>query len=330
MKSTTPVKGKSLQLAALLLVGALMSGCAQSSQPSQSSQSDAESTAGTMAESSTEQSTGGYPVTITDDAEREVVIEEEPQEIASMAPSVTETLFAVGADERVVGVTTSDNYPEEVTEIEKVGDYSEINVEKVLELETDLLFVSFDTTAERADELEEQTNAEVVVVDPGTLEEVLSSIELVAEAAGEPENGRELADELRAELDEIEEAVAGEPEPTVFYEVYGDPLQTVGPGSFIDDAINVAGARNIAADTNEAYPTYSAETVIERDPDHYLVGSFSGTNVEAVAERPGFSELSAVTEGNVSTIDDDLISRPGPRIVEGVRQIAESVHPEAF
>lgn len=269
-------------------------------------------------------------MTITDDAEREVVIEEEPQEIASMAPSVTETLFAVGADERVVGVTTSDNYPEEVTEIEKVGDYSEINVEKVLELETDLLFVSFDTTAERADELEEQTNAEVVVVDPGTLEEVLSSIELVAEAAGEPENGRELADELRAELDEIEEAVAGEPEPTVFYEVYGDPLQTVGPGSFIDDAINVAGARNIAADTNEAYPTYSAETVIERDPDHYLVGSFSGTNVEAVAERPGFSELSAVTEGNVSTIDDDLISRPGPRIVEGVRQIAESVHPEAF
>lgn len=274
---------------------------------------------------------GEYPVTLTDSAGREVTIEHEPERIASMAPSVTETLFAVGAGEKVVGVTTSDDYPEEVRDLETVGDFQQVNVEKILALETDLLFLSFAySTEERAEELEEQTQADVVVVDPETLDEVLESVETVGLAAGEPEGGRELRQRMEAELREVEEAVAGEPRPTVFYEVFGDPLQTVGPGSFIHDALVRAGGANIAADTDEAYPTYSAETVVERDPDFYLLGSLSGTSPEDIADRPGFSELTAVREGQVATVEDDLISRPGPRLPQGVRQIAETLHPESF
>ncbi|MGI8650055.1 MAG: ABC transporter substrate-binding protein [Rubrobacter sp.] len=329
MKFLTPGKTASsylryLPVALLIGVSTTLYSCGGASSPT----AEPETTGASTTKETTEAapSEAGYPLTVTDSANREVKIDEEPENISSMAPRVTETLFAVEAEDKVVGVTTSDDYPEEVSEIETVGDYSEINIEKVLALDTDLLFVSFDTTAERADELQEQTNAEVVVVDPGSLDEVLSSIELIGRAAGEPEAGRELS----RELDEIEEAVAGEPEPTVFYEVFGEPLQTVGPGSFIDDTTNVAGGENIAADTNEAYPTYSAETVIERDPDFYLVGSFSGTTPGTVAERPGFSELGAVTRDQVVVIDDDLISRPGPRIVDGVRQVAEAIHHKAF
>lgn len=305
----------------MVAVAVFLAGCGSSGSATGQETTLSEASSGSRA---------GYPLTVTDSVGREVTIDAEPEEIASMAPSITETLFAVEAGDRIAGVTTADDYPAEVTDIDTIGDYSEINIEKVLAVGTDLLFVSFDTTAERANELQDQTNASVVVVDPETLDEVLSSVELVGRAAGEPENGRELRDEMRSELDRIEEAVAGEPEPSVFYEVYGDPLQTVGPGSFIDDAINVAGGENIAAGTGEAYPTYSEETVIEEDPDYYLVASLSGATPETVAERPGFRNLSAVTDDQVETIDDDLISRPGPRIVDGVARIAEAIHPGAF
>lgn len=273
----------------------------------------------------------GYPVEITDSLGREVTIEAEPENIASMAPSVTETLFEVGAGEKVVGVTTADEYPEEVEDIARIGDFQQVNIERLLDLDTDLLFHSYDsTTREVADDLEEQTGADVVVVNPQTLDEIMASMEMVGAAAGEPEAGRELEERLRSELEEISAAVEGEPEPTVFYEVFNDPLQTVGPGSFVHDALEVAGAENIAADTNEGYPTYSAETVIEEDPEYYLIGESVGITPEDVAERPGYSSLTAVEEENVVPVDDASLSRPGPRITEAIREVAAEMHPGSF
>lgn len=272
-----------------------------------------------------------YSVTVTDSLGREVTIESEPENIASMAPSVTETLFELGAGEKVVGVTTADEYPEGVEELAKIGDFQQVNVERLLELETDLLFHSYDsTTREVAEDLEEQTSADVVVVNPQTLDEVVASMDLVGRAAGEPEAGADLEEELRSELEDIAGAVEGEPEPTVFYEVFDDPLQTVGPGSFVHDALVLAGAENVASDTGEAYPTYSTETLIEKDPEYYFIGESVGITPEDVAKRPGYSSLTAVEEGNVVAVDDALLSRPGPRIAEAIREIARILHPEAF
>ncbi|MGH3088236.1 MAG: ABC transporter substrate-binding protein [Rubrobacteraceae bacterium] len=308
-------------LAALAMT---LSACAGGPSGSQSGGEPKDSTSG-------DEEASIYPVTVTDSLGREVTIDSEPENIASMAPSVTETLFEVGAGEKVVGVTTADTYPEEVREIEKIGDFQQVNVEKLLELETDLLFHSYDsTTREVAEDLEEQTNADVVVVNPQTLDDVVAGMELVGRTAGEPERGRELEQELRSDLEEIVEAVEGEPEPTVFYEVFNDPLQTVGPGSFIHDALELAGGENIAADTNKAYPTYSAETLIEKDPEYYFIGESVGITPEDVAERPGYSSLTAVEEGNVIAVDDVSLSRPGPRITEAAREVAEEMHPEAF
>ncbi|MDN5697183.1 MAG: ABC transporter substrate-binding protein, partial [Rubrobacter sp.] len=103
-----------------------------------------------------------------------------------------------------------------------------------------------------------------------------------------------------------------------------------GPGSFIHDAIRLAGGENVAAETGESYPSYSEEQLIEEDPEHYLYGSLSGSSASDIGDREAYSSLEAVEEGNVTEINDDLISRPGPRIVDGVRQIAEALHPEQF
>ena len=248
-----------------------------------------------------------------------------------MAPSVTETLFAVGAGRRLVGVTTADDYPPEVESIEEVGDYRGPNVEKVISQNTDLMILSYEgTTKGYADDMQEKTGAKVVVINPKTVDEAISSVGLVAKVVGEQERGRVVEERLRSELKRIEDAVAEEPEPTVFYEVWGDPLQTAGPGSFIDDAIGLARGKNIAADTGEAYPEYSKEVLLQKNPDYYLAARSAGVTAEEISQRPGYSALSAVEDGRVVVVNDDLIVRPGPRIVDGVREIAEAIHPEVF
>lgn len=269
-----------------------------------------------------------YPVVVRDDVGRKVEISSRPAQIGSMAPSITETVFAVGAGERVVGVTTADNYPAETKEIEKIGDYREPNVEKMLALDIDLLFISFDSaTVEFAEDLEGETQADVVVLNPKTVDGAVESVGLVGRAVGEREEAGALQGRLEGDLASVERAVSGRPKPTVFYEIWDDPLQTVGPGSFIHDAIVHAGGENVAAGTGEAYPSYSEETLLKKDPDYYLV---SATTPEEVASRPGYSSLTAVREDRVSVVDADLVSRPGPRLVKGVREMAEAIHPDAF
>lgn len=275
--------------------------------------------------------TSEYPLTVEDSLGRTVEIEEEPGRLGSVAPSLTESIFAVGAGDRVVGVSTAGDYPGEVEDIEKIGDFTQVNAERAASLDIDVLFLSFSsTTEEQAENLEDQTGADVIVSNPETLDEAIESIGLVGEAVGEVELAEDVQEEMRAELDEIEAAVEGETEPTVFYEVGFDPLFTAGPGSFIDDAIDVAGGENAAGDANEPYPQYPIEQLVQNDPEIYLAGSLSGSTVEDIQNREAYSSLRAVQEDRVYLINDDLVNRPGPRIVEGVREIAETIHPDAF
>lgn len=282
---------------------------------------------GTTAE--TEAST--FPVTVEDSLGREVRLDEKPEEIGSMAPSITETLFAVGAGDRVAGVTTADDYPPEVENIEKIGDYREANAEKVASMGIDVLFLSFDSaTKEQAADLEEKTGAKVVVINPDSVDEAIDSISLVGKAVGNTEKAQVVEERLRSELDQLEERIGGLTKPTVFYEIGYDPLYTAGPGSFVQDAIQLAGGKNVAADAQQAYPQYSVEKLLQDDPEYYLAGNTSGVTVEDIKSRQPYSSLQAVQQDRVFVINDDLVNRPGPRIVEGVREIAETIHPDAF
>ncbi|MCL6437023.1 MAG: cobalamin-binding protein [Rubrobacteraceae bacterium] len=272
----------------------------------------------------------GYPVTVTDSLGRKVTIEKKPERIASMAPSITETLFAIGAGKRVVGVTTADDYPPQVEHITKIGDYKGVNAEKVASLKTDVLFMSFATTRQQAADLEKKTGAKVVVINPESVRGAIASIGTVGKVVGDEKKAREVQRHMRRELSQVRKEVRGLSHPTVFYEVYPKPLQTAGPGSFIDDEIKLAGGKNVAAGAKSAYPQYSLEELVKQNPDYYLIGSSSGDTPKKVASRPGFEALKAVREGHVEVINDNLTTRPGPRIVEGVKQIAEAIHPGAF
>ena len=315
-------------LAPLFLIAVLAAGCGQSSESG--------STAGNTDSGSTGSGGGTaanatFPVTVEDSLGRTVEIKEEPQQIGSMVPSVTETIFAVGAGNRVVGVSTADDYPQEVESIEKIGDYQQVNAEKIASLETDLLFLSFDsTTKEQAKDLENKTGAKALVINPTTVEEAIQSISTVGRAVGNTEKAQVVEERLQSELDQLKSKIEGLPEPTLFYELGYDPLFTVGPGSFVNDAIKIAGGKNVAADAQQAYPQYSVEKLLEDDPEYYLAGKSSGVTVEDIVGRQPYSSLRAVQQNKVFVVNDDLVNRPGPRIVEGVREIAETIHPQAF
>ena len=312
---------------ALLVVSlAILAGaCGQ-----QASQNDS-TTGNTGGSGGGETAATAFPVTIEDSLGRQVKIENEPEQIGSMAPSVTETLFAVGAGNRVAGVTDADDYPAEVENIEVIGDFQQTNTEKIASLGIDLLIFSFDGfEKEKAEDLEQKTGAKVLVINPTSVEEAIDSISTVGKAVGNTEKAQVVEERLRAELDQLRSKVEGLPQPTVFYELDYDPLFTVGPGSFIQDAIQIARGENVTADAQQAYPQYSVEKLLQEDPEYYLAGRSSGTTVEQIKSRPPYSSLQAVQEDKVFVINDDLVNRPGPRIVEGVREIAETIHPDAF
>lgn len=313
-------------LLTLFLTSFVLAGCGQGAQDEGTNGSTGASGAGGETTEA-----AGFPVTVEDSLGRSVEIGEEPAQIGTMAPSITETVFAVGAGDRVAGVSTADDYPPEVENIEQIGDYQQVNAEKVASLGIDVLFLSFDsTTEEQARDLEEKTGAEVVVINPTSVEEAIESVGTVGEVVGEPERAEVVEERLRSELEQVRSQVEGLPEPTVFYELSYDPLFTVGPGSFIQDVIEIAGGRNVAADADQAYPQYPVERLVQEDPQLYLAGASSGVTVEDIVSRPPYSSLDAVQQGNVFVIDDSLVNRPGPRIVEGVREMAETLHPEAF
>lgn len=272
-----------------------------------------------------------FPVTVEDSLGRQVRIESRPEQIGSMAPSATETLFAVGAGNRVAGVTTADDYPQEVEDIEKIGDYQQMNTEKIASLGIDLILHSFDGfTEEQAESLEQKTGAKVVVLNPTSVEAAIDSVSTVGKAVGNVEKARVVEERLQSELNQLEQQLEGLPQPTVFYEIGYDPLFTVGPGSFVQDAIRIARGENVTADAQQAYPQYSVEKLLQDDPEYYLAGRSSGVTVEQIKSRPPYSSLQAVQQDQVFVINDDLVNRPGPRIVEGVREIAVTIHPDAF
>jgi len=274
-------------------------------------------------------------VAVVDDAGREVEITGVPERIISLAPSNTEILFALGLGDKVVGVTDFCDYPEEALEIEKVGGI-EPNYEKIVALEPDLVLAIGGSPAqlEKAQAMED-LGLTALVLEPSGMEGVFANIELIGEATGAQEKASELVTQLRARVEEVTEKVAAvEDRPKVFFELDAtDPSRpyTAGPGSFIDALIDMAGGINLGAAAEIRWAQFSAEEIIAQDPEIIILGDANyGVTVESVKERPGWGVITAVKEGAIYPIDDTLVSRPGPRIVDGLEELAGIIHPELF
>ena len=275
------------------------------------------------------------PISVVDNTGRTVEIAATPQRIISLAPSNTEILFALGLGDKVVGVTDFCDYPEEAKAIEKVGGI-EPNLEKIVALKPDLVLAIGGSPAqvEKAAEMEKLGLA-VLVLEPGDIEGILANIELVGKAAGADKAASELVAQMRQRFDDITAKARGTASnPKVFFELDAtDPSKpyTPGPGSFIDALITLAGGSNVGANAKMQWAQLSTEEIIAQDPEIIVLGDANyGVTAEMVKERPGWSVITAVKNGAIYPIDDVLISRPGPRIIDGLEALARIIHPEVF
>lgn len=272
-----------------------------------------------------------YPMTITDMAGREVTIPAEPQRIISLAPSITEILYALGLGDKVVGVTEYCNYPPEAAEKPKVGGFSDVSIEKVTGQQPDLILAASIHIPQVVPELE-KLGLPVIVIDAHDFPGVLESIRLVGKMTLRDKEAEELTAQMQARADAVAKAVAGRPRPRVYWEL--DPtLWTVGPGSFVQDLIERAGGENIAADAEQAWVQLSAEAIIAKDPEVIFLADHPRETKDSVAARAGWEKISAVVNGRIVELTQeqvDIVSRPGPRVVDALELIARALHPDAF
>lgn len=272
----------------------------------------------------------GYPVTVQDDFGNEVVLEEEPEKVISLSPSATEILFAIGAGDKMVGRTDYCSYPEEAAEVDPIGTYTEPNTELILSKEPDVVFVS-DYLDDSVRAQIEATGASVVTFSANTVEAVENDILLAGQVLNLSDNAQGVVDGMETDLAELQEMTATvETKKSVFVDI--GSFYSAGPGSLLDDELSELGIENIAADSGETWPQLSVETIIEKNPDVYLS---LYTPVEELKTTAGLDTLDCIKEGNVIYYDGlsneaDMIQRPGPRVVEGMRLLAENIYPEVF
>jgi len=277
-----------------------------------------------------------FPITVTDVLARQVTINAPPQRIVSLAPSHTEQLFAIGAGERVVGVTLYDNYPPPVQHIARVGGYvaKSISIEKIVSLRPDLVLSRGEIQRAVITALQ-QIGIAVVALEPKDFDEVYDAMILLGRLTDRQQQAEQVVTAMRRQVARVRHLVTGIPKvqrARVFYKAYDEPLIAAGPSTFIGHLIEMAGGINIFADVNESYPQVSAEEVLRRDPTVILGPAGNGVKVAVISplQRPGWRHLSAVKNRRLYLLDDDLVSRPGPRLAAALEVVARALYPDRF
>ena len=249
----------------------------------------------------------------------------------SLAPATTEILFALGLDEEIVGVSSFCNYPLKAKTKEKVGTFSQPNVEKIISLKPDIIFCTGLEQTPVVNALR-QLNLKVYVSDPSNIKELLNSIRDIGRLTGRGKEADTLINKMEQVLGQVNakvKLIPPEKRLKVFIEIWHDPLMTVGKKSFVDELLTLAGGINIAADTSQSYLYFSPEQVIKRNPD-CIIQTYMSENepLKTIEKRLGWKEISAVKHGRVyNDINPDILLRPGPRIVEGLQELHKKLYP---
>ena len=276
-------------------------------------------------------------IVVVDGSDREFILTNPAQKIISLAPSNTEILFAIGAGDQVIGRDSFSDYPDEAQQVRDIGGgFGELDSETILSLEPDLVLAASLTPPEQIQALEDLEIPVFTLANPSNLEEMFANLRVVAQITGQESQTEALIADLQNRVAAVDEKVATlEAQPLVFYELDStDPNApwTSGPGTFIDTLISQAGGNNLGNVLDGEWAQISIEELLIQDPDIILLGDYTwgGVTPEDVAGRTGWSELTAVQNNEVHPIDDNLVSRPGPRLVEGLETLAKILHPELF
>ena len=278
---------------------------------------------------------GVSAVTITDDLGVTVTIENPPERIVSLSPANSEILFALGLDEKIVGVTEYCTYPEAALSKEKIGGFSTVNIEKVSVLNPDLIVAADGNSEETVSHLRE-LGFTVITINADTIDTTLDDILLLGKATGADDEAEALVSSMKEDLEEIAEKTSAEEKPTILHCMWTDPLWVSGSGTFQDEMITAAGGVNAAA-AEEGWVALTMEKFLTMNPDIIVVDSGNGMGVGAddalrdfFLKDPRMQSLSAVQNEQVYVVNADIIDRGGPRIVEGVEALAEIAHPDIF
>ncbi len=278
----------------------------------------------------------GFPVTVTDSLDRTVVMRAKPARIISLSPANTEILFAVGAGDRVVGVTTYCNYPPEAASREKVGGFSAetMSLEKILSLRPDLV-VSDGAIHRRLVASLEALGLTVYAKEPVSFDDTCAAIKDIGVLTGNAADAAAVVGGMRAKLAAVQAKLSSVPQsgrPAVFWEVFDEPLMTAGKDTFVTELLTLAGGKNIFGSFPVAWPQVSEEEVIRLNPAVIMGADDHGDKltVEQVKKRPGWAKIDAVAGGRIYLVNADIVSRAGPRLADGVEAIARALYPKLF
>lgn len=280
---------------------------------------------------------GTWPVTIQDSLRRTVTIKSTPQRIVSLTPANTEILFALGAGDRVVGVTTFCDFPEEARARAKVGGFaaSTVNIESLLALRPDLV-VTGDEYHRKVIESLAKAGVATVAIKSSDFAGVFASMRLLGKITGQANEAEVLVNAQQTRVDAVIARAAKIRQVDrlrVYWEVFDAPVITTGPNTIIGQLIALSGGLNVFAEIDAEFPQISTEAVIARDPQVILgpqMESGESLSLEKVRARAGWRSIDAVQKGRVYAVSADLTSRPGPRLVDGLELVARTLYPERF
>ena len=275
---------------------------------------------------------------VTDEAGRSVRLPERIERVISLAPNLTEIIYALGAENRLVGVTDYCDFPEAARAKPRVGSVLSPSAEQIVALKPDLVLAT--VAGNRAESVAtlERLGVPVYATNPRSVDDVLASILHVGDVLGEEQAALRLASDLRHRLDALGWRLADVSLPRVLFVVWEEPLISAGRESFLTDAIARAGGQSITATFSAAWPRLSLEAALEEQPD-FLIFAYHGSPAEKAAERslrqaqlkhkPGWREFRAVRQGKVIVVSD-TINRPSPRLFDAMEELARTLHPEVF
>ncbi|WP_409295082.1 ABC transporter substrate-binding protein [Peribacillus sp. SCS-26] len=308
-----------------ILTAALLGGCGSTAEPKKEEN-----------KSSQNENEKAFPITVTDDEGEKVTIEKEPQKIVSLTPSTTEIAFSLGLGDKIAGVSDYDNYPKETAEKEKVGS-QEINVEKVLSLQPDLALLDDYHYKNHKDVIQKFKDAGITVLiinsSKNTFDQVYDSIKLMGKATGTPEKADTVIQDMKKRIADVKEkAKTVKDKKRVWVEVSPQPeIYTTGKDTFMQEMLDAIGAVNVA-ESQTGWVKVNEEEAVKYNPDVIITtyGYYVKNPDQQVLNRKGWAEVPAVKNKQVFDVNSDTVTRPGPRLAEGVELLGKAIYPDIF
>ena len=267
---------------------------------------------------------------VVDEAGRRVRLPLHIDRIVSLAPNLTEIVFAVGAGDRLVGRTEYCDYPEAAKNVAKIGDTMHPSIERIIALKPQLVLVSTASQLEAFTKQLDEQRISVYVTNPRSLDEVFRSIGTLGDLFGEHNRAASLVVDLRKRADAVETATKQVKPVKVFYQVSGEPLYTIGRDAYLTDLVRRAGGISVTADVPGAFPRFSDEAALAARPEAIILPGGDSMGAANSSVAASLKNSPAALNNRVYRVNDDHLSRPGPRLVDGLEEMARALHPEAF